>query len=198
MMKIAPFALALLALAGCRCNAPPPPEPEEPPTRSRLQALEQELLTATDDPESDFDAMLHEIQVVAKKLIWIEAGGDSHQAVDVYLCSELEKDHVCRFIYADDTIHTTEFPERYAPVVIEGDDQLRVRCQGACPTSLEFHHGDPSEMHSSGYQDISAIPVSDSGVLTLPDSSGQQILFTIVKQPGDNLYRKYVWVIEKH
>lgn len=192
-------ALAVLLPFSLGCRRPPPPEPTPSEDQVKLQRLQHDMLAAGDESQRDWEALLHESETVAKRLLVLTDGQDTYPAVDVYMCTEPEDEFECRFIHADDTIHTTEFPGRFVPVQVSPDTPLHLTCPDATCPSTTFHLGDPALMHDTGYEDVKTVPVSEAGVLSLPTLAPdtRYVLFTLVRNPGEKMVRKYVWVIEK-
>ncbi len=158
------------------------------------------MLEALDETGVDWEASLAESSLIAKKLLVIRDGLEVHEAVDVYFCKKPEAVHECRFVHADDTVHTTEFPERYVPIVVTPDTVLSLFCPApACPAKHRLMMGDPFAMHVAGHGAAVSVPVSVDGTMDLAalPAGKEMLLFTLVKTGAEELYRKYVWVVTK-
>jgi hypothetical protein len=154
---------------------------------SRLHELERGVLEGSGG-EEELGALVEH----ARPMLVLERDGEILPAVDVYVCT-VPDGHACRFAGADDTIHTTEFPERYEPVP-PGDVHVRV-APGWDVGDLVFWMGDPVEMHSKGYESAERMEPSGEGVLALGGGTGERILYCTVKGRGDGMFKKYVWVV---
>ncbi len=197
MLRIPVLLCLVHAAAGCANRTG---ETKDKESIERLHELEEDFL-APDRPEDGYDRILKEMEEKAKNLVYLEAGGKRLRAAVVYFCSSLTDRYRCPSLYADDTIHLTEFPDQYPAAELDGEslEKLKlIRFDGAGDETPEVYTGDPGRMHGSGYDEIRRIHAGKDGFLgiELVNPHAPQIVFTVVKSGGDRLFRKYVWILE--
>ncbi|MFC1743782.1 hypothetical protein ACFL35_07285 [Candidatus Riflebacteria bacterium] len=165
----------------------------------RLKNLEEQLFSLKDEPVSEQPfKLLEQMQSVAKKLLFIRFDKQNYYATAIYFTRKPEK-FVCRYLMADDTIHTTEFPLT-EPAIPCGEDAL-LQLKLFSGYEIEppvFYTGDPGEMHTFAYKKIIKIPLLKGGIvrIKLRRTDKRQLLFTIIRDQWTGLFRKYVWILD--
>lgn len=163
-----------------------------------LVDLEKEFIAMDSPSLSDYDPILEKMERKAKEMLYLTSEQKVGQAVTVFFGYDIEDSYSCRFLYADDTFHITEFLEAYNnPIVITKETVVRFVSKYK-EQDLKFYIGDSREMHKTGYSTIEPVSIGVNNQLLLGQrqTSQEMILFTIVKDPGDILYKKYVWVLK--
>ncbi|HOJ77995.1 MAG TPA: hypothetical protein PLZ08_04550 [Bacillota bacterium] len=162
-----------------------------------LVDLEKEFIAIDSPISSDYEPILKKMNRKAKEMLYLTSDQKVEQAAIVFFGYDLEDNYSCQFLYADDTIHITEFPEVYTPIVITKETLVRFVSKYK-EQDLKFYIGDPREMHETGYSTVKPVSIGANNQLLFEQeqTSQQMILFTIVKAPGDLLYKKYVWVLK--
>jgi hypothetical protein len=111
------------------------------------------------------------------------------------------EDYKLRYLYADDAIHITEFPEsyNYSPILININSRLMLKMDSNFIAYDDFYIGNPVEMHSEGYKSI--IRLKNINGYKLPKNikikkDDEYIIFTFVKHKEFDFYVKLVWVFK--
>ena len=163
---------------------------------SSLQTLESKLIGFENENDPEINPTLNRLKEKASTLLSLKVGKQRYPACSVYVCPELEKQFVCQYLSADDTIHTTEFDEGCSAVPSNGSPIQVSFESGMARDLLVFYFAHPRKMHESGYSSVETVPLENGVLRVSKNLDGKHILFTIVKRPGDALYKKFVWVLD--
>lgn len=168
--------------------------------------LEQAIL-ANDDPAGldAHDRLWAALKTNVQPRIGLRVRNAVFYAAEIYICPQLsgESGLECRYLYADDTLHLTEFPESYLavpwpPPYAAESECLRVDVAPEVDrAALVFYRGEPGAMHVTGYRAVTPVTLLPDGALLLPEhATGRtSVVFTIVRFPDEFLFKKYVWVV---
>lgn len=145
-----------------------------------------------------YDVIRRQKTTLANQLLFLSFVKDDEYgfpASSVYFGHDVTEDFQVRYVYADDTAHTTEFP--HLKVCLAGMDELYVNfLDGKAPDELRFyiHPGNPHQLTA---ETVKPVLLNDGKIELKPEhfKDNQGVLFAIAKDSGDLLYRKYVWVI---
>ncbi|MBN1771776.1 MAG: DUF1311 domain-containing protein [Deltaproteobacteria bacterium] len=198
--KHAAALLGLVALAGPSCRTEPPPACP-PAAAATLVALRDRLAEVAETDRPMQDQVRDEMERAARPLAVLESGGRQFQATEVYLCPRVTAEDPWRCEpdvvgYADDTIHTTEFPP-YDVVELAGGTPVRLAGPDGQPAVgvLRVGIGEPSSMHGAGYAAATQLSLAgDSTLVGVEPADGEQLLFALFDDPS-GLLRKHVWVV---
>jgi hypothetical protein len=177
-----------------------PPAAERRSARdARIAAVEWELDRACRDlwgaTSEEEDAALAKLRSILERSIRLEAGGRVVPIAAVYPCDRLEGDSSCNLVYRDETHHAAEGLDEFPTCA--STDALRLvlppRYRGAMVWAA-----DGAAMHSEPQPRPREVPVRPDGTLDvarLPPS--YDLLFTIIKAPGERFLKKIVWALRR-
>lgn len=140
--------------------------------------------------------ILSEIQKsVSKKII---LSFNERDVIPSYITfsDKIMKKFECRNLYADDTIHVTEFD--FPEIEFKSNDKVSLSMDKSFINITGFYIGDPGAMHDSGYRKIKKVKVEHNFLdLSFIKENREEILFTIIKSMETNFYYKVVWIIKR-
>jgi len=166
----------------------------------KLRDLEKEILSNDELSQESRKYLLVEMEELAKEMITLRLNKQNYRASYIYFSENLEDKYICNFIYPDGTIYITDFPAFYEKILFSETDKLKIEI--ISPYKIEdlvFYMGEPAEMHINSYANIKPLVINKNNILetTIIPEDKKFILFTIIKDKNDLMYKKYVWIIEK-
>lgn len=170
----------------------------ESPKLEHARKVKSELDKALRNEDQNILPKLNAFSEAQKPLLRIRLDGKEYQATAVYFGPEIKARFQCSTIYADDTIHATE---GLAFIGIPWHPQAQLSLVSEWPMHsferLEFWAGEPGPMHDSGYSIVRPVPLKDGRLIYSPPDHRwhDDLIFCILRIKGEDLYRKFVFVV---
>lgn len=131
------------------------------------------------------------------ELVELSVNGKVYPAADIFFGYDLIDRY--RLADGDDTTHILEFVDSSKVVTIKDSDQVEIKLKKEF-VSIEpkFYQVDPEKLIDEGYLNAKELFCKDQGLQIVKSGAGQeQLIFTILKGPGEIFYKKLVWVIKR-
>ncbi len=139
------------------------------------------------------------MEIEADKLLFLSFMSDGKKpfpATSIYIGDVIEEGILCHGPSADDTAHTTEFPN--LKVCLAGEKELYVNfADGKKPEYVQFFLN-VGPTHGMTEKTAKKIEMTEDHKIPLNldrKNTEDVILFALVKDKNDLFFRKYVWVI---